>query len=271
MSFCRQATAASEFTLVVLSGDMKSNAERHWRELGDDDPFFGVLSDPKFLKANLSDESREEFFQSGEQDVQGVYSVIQAKIRQGFHAQRVLDFGCGVGRLLIPFAKRAHTVVGIDVSPGMLAEAERNLGERGLRNVRLLRSQVIDTLDPGTFDLVHSFIVFQHIPVSDGEILFRKLIRLIAPGGVGAIHLTFSDNRSAVRRAVSALRARSNLAHRLVNVAQGKPFSEPLMQMNRYSMNRIVDMLIDTHCSSVHMDFTEHFGTRGAMIYFEKT
>lgn len=256
---------------MLPSGKMMSNAEKHWQKLGASDPFFAVLSDPKFLRANLNDCSREEFFQSGEQHVQGVYSVIQAKVRQSVQAERVLDFGCGVGRLLIPFARRAQSVVGIDVSSGMLAEAEKNCREQGLQNVRLLQSQEIDTLDPCTFDLVHSVIVFQHIPVSDGEILLRKLIRLIAPGGIGAIHLTFSDNRSALRRAVSALQSRSNLMHGFVNIARGKPFSQPLMEMNRYSMNRTFDMLIDSHCSNLHLDFTDHFGTRGAMIYFEKT
>jgi SAM-dependent methyltransferase len=47
---------------------------------------------------------------------------------------RALDVGCGTGRALEPLLARDWQVVGCDVSPGMLAEAERKFGPR----VRLL-------------------------------------------------------------------------------------------------------------------------------------
>ena len=58
---------------------------------------------------------------------------------------------------------RAERVVGVDVSPSMLAEARRNCDARGARNVELLAADRLGTLAP-EFDLVHSFIVLQHIP-----------------------------------------------------------------------------------------------------------
>src|SRR5438874_1693788 len=36
---------------------------------------------------------------------------------------RLLDLGCGTGRLLVPFAQRGSFVVGVDLSPEMLAVA----------------------------------------------------------------------------------------------------------------------------------------------------
>ena len=48
----------------------------------------------------------------------------------------------------------------------------------------------LDTLAPASFDLIHSYLVFQHIAVSRGELILRKLISLIAKGGMGTIHLT---------------------------------------------------------------------------------
>lgn len=247
-----------------------TRAERDWREWGEKNPLYGVLSDPKYLNANLNDASRDEFFLTGERHVDDVYSVIQSKLRPGFRADRVLDFGCGVGRLLIPFAQRAQVAVGVDISPGMLAEAKKNCAERGVGNARLLQVDEMDSLDPHSFDLVHSFIVFQHIPVAEGERLFSKLVHLLDEDGIGAIHLTFSDAHSAFRRAVFAMRGRSRLMHGLINTMQGKPFAEPAMQMNSYSMNRIFNILFEHQCSNLHVEFTDHTGFRGAMLYFER-
>jgi len=50
--------------------------------------------------------------------------------------RRVLDFGCGIGRLAIALAGEAADVLGLDVSAGMVAEARRRAGDRpGLRFV----------------------------------------------------------------------------------------------------------------------------------------
>jgi len=249
---------------------MTKRTERDWREWGGKNPFYGVLTDPMYLDINLNDEARKEFFLTGERHVEEVYSIIQSKVRPGFRAERVLDFGCGVGRVLIPLAKRAQIAVGVDISPGMLAEAKRKCSECGVTNARLIEAREMDCLDPHSFDLVHSFIVFQHIPTAEGEQLLQNLIKLMAQGGIGVIHLTFADTRSALRRAALALRVRSRLVHGVFNKIQGRSFTWPLMQMNNYSMNRIFNMLIDLHCSNVHMEFTDHGGFRVAMLYFER-
>lgn len=245
--------------------------DRDWDQWGNENPFFGVLSEPKFLSANLNDEALEEFFDSGERHVEHVYSVIQSKIRPDFCAERVLDYGCGVGRLVIPFARRAQIVVGVDVSSGMLARARENCEKRAARAVRLLHLDELDSLDACSFDLVHSLAVFQHIPVARGERLLQKLIALIAEGGVGAINFSFSDTRSLFRRLGRAMRARSGLVHGMFNKIQGRPFSWPMMQMNNYSMSRIFGILMDSHCTNLYVEFSEHGGFRGAMLYFEKS
>jgi SAM-dependent methyltransferase len=128
----------------------------------------------------------------------------------------------------------------------------------------------LDNLADKSFDFVHSFIVFQHIPVREGEQIFRKLGRLLDVGGIGAIHVTYADKRSALRRAVLAIRKRSTLAHYFFNCLQGRSLTNPLMQMNSYSLPHLFDILIDEGCSNLHVDFSDHGGFRGAMLYFEK-
>src|ERR1700731_2493225 len=45
----------------------------------------------------------------------------------------VLDIGCGVGRHAIELAKRGYIVTGVDISRGMLAEADKAAREAGVK------------------------------------------------------------------------------------------------------------------------------------------
>ena len=92
-----------------------------------------------------------------------------------------------VGRVALPMAERFAQVVGVDVSPAMLAEAARNAAAMDLTNLALVGSDVELSEVEGRFDLVHSAITLQHIDVDRG----RRLIELIAPGGFGAIQITY--------------------------------------------------------------------------------
>jgi ubiquinone/menaquinone biosynthesis C-methylase UbiE len=243
---------------------------REWQRWAETEAYFGVLTDEKFLNANLNESSREEFFASGEEHVDHVFATIQEKVRAEFQPVRALDYGCGVGRLVIPLARRCGEVVGVDISQGMLEEARKNCARFGIDSARMVHIDELDSLPPGSLDLVHSYIVFQHIPVAQGEAVLRKLILLLGDGGVGAIQFTFLDTRSAVRRGISFVRWRVGLFHRVMNLLQGKKFSTPPMEMNAYSMSRVFDLLTEMGCSNVHSEFWEHKDFHGAMLYFER-
>jgi SAM-dependent methyltransferase len=62
---------------------------------------------------------------------------------------RVLDIGCGGGRVCLEAQRRGLEVVGIDVSPGALEACRR----RGVRDVRLLGIDDVDA-SLGTFDTI---------------------------------------------------------------------------------------------------------------------
>jgi SAM-dependent methyltransferase len=249
-----------------------ASTDRDWERWGKENPYFGVISHPKYLNANLNDNGLKEFFDSGESHVDHVYRVIHERVKPNFHAVRVLDYGCGAGRLVVPFSKRSQSVVGIDVSPSMVGLARQNCDKFGAVSARLLHVDEMTSLAPASFDLVHSFIVLQHIPPNRGELILRKLTELIVVGGVGAIHFTYCDSRPSTRaRSIKVLRQRVHLVNGLINLVRRRPFLSPNMEMHNYSMNRIFGILIDAHCSNLHVEFTNHAGFRGAMLYFEKS
>ena len=83
------------------------------------------------------------------------------RVRSG---TRVLDVGCGVGRWSRLLAARGAQVTGIDLSPTMIAEAERRAAAQGVSGGCRFRIQDLATLDAGAkFDLVLSVTVLQHI------------------------------------------------------------------------------------------------------------
>lgn len=71
------------------------------------------------------------------------------QLREG---SRVLDAGCGYGRLARPLAERGAVVVGVDQSAQLLAHAERNGGTVPDTKLRYVRQDLRCRLSEGEFD-----------------------------------------------------------------------------------------------------------------------
>lgn len=71
--------------------------------------------------------------------------------------KRVLDLGCGDGRLALGAARYAKSVVGLDIEADLIASARRRARAAGLRNVRFEvgAGQSLPFAD-GSFDVVIS-------------------------------------------------------------------------------------------------------------------
>src|ERR1700732_2454646 len=129
---------AREPTMKDSPLDLSTDGD--WEDWGRRDPYFAVLTDPKYRRDKLTEVAKNEFFDSGRIHVDHVMRIIRRHVDTEFAPKRALDFGCGVGRVLIPLAEVAQEVVGLDVSPSMLQEAKRNCEERGITNAELLAS-----------------------------------------------------------------------------------------------------------------------------------
>jgi 2-polyprenyl-3-methyl-5-hydroxy-6-metoxy-1,4-benzoquinol methylase len=108
--------------------------------------------------------------------IEEVITDVRKHLDKNFVPRKVLDFGCGVGRLLIPLSKLCEEVVGTDVSDSMLAKADKGLKKRDIHNFQLLKSDDDLLLLNGKLDFIHSYIVFQHIPVKRRA---KNLVRLL--------------------------------------------------------------------------------------------
>jgi SAM-dependent methyltransferase len=247
-----------------------NNSDKEWERFGKSDPYFAVLTAPEF-HGRLSETERATFFASGKAHIDAILSIIHERLDPSFAPVRALDFGCGVGRLLLPLSERCRDVTGVDVSPSMLAEARRNCDSAGAKNVTL--AQADDKLSgvTGNFDFVHTYIVLQHIPVDRGERLVRKLAAKLAPGGIGMFHVPYTAGRKRLTsRVFYWLRMRVPGAKWVLNLARGRSVRAPVMQMNVYSVTRLLDTLWDEGCSEMHVRFSDHGGARGVLIFARK-
>jgi 2-polyprenyl-3-methyl-5-hydroxy-6-metoxy-1,4-benzoquinol methylase len=250
---------------------LANNTDQAWERFGRTDPYFAVLTAPEY-HGELSATDRAKFFHSGEVHIDEIFSIIRDRLDPSFSPSRALDFGCGVGRLLLPLAARCQQVTGVDVSPSMLAEARRNCDAAGATRVRLVKGDDrLSELD-GPFDFVHSYIVLQHIPVERGENLVRILASKLSPNGVGMFHATYT---AGTMRGLARLTywARLNVpaANAIVNLLRGRSIHAPIMQMNKYSVTRLLDILYSEGCGEVHVRFSDHGGPRGVLLFARKS
>lgn len=100
-------------------------------------------------------------------------------------ACRALEIGCGLGRMTRWFARDFEEVHGLDVSPAMLEGARQRLRDFPNAHLHLGSGYDLAGLADASFDLVFSYIVFQHIPVRGAiETYVREAARVLKPGGV---------------------------------------------------------------------------------------
>lgn len=111
-----------------------------------------------------------------------------------------LDFGCGAGRLTLPLARRATRVVACDIAPTMLVHARENAHRAGLSNITFIENDELPGLAENQFDFICSMLVLQYIPPQSGYELIRTLLRLLAPSGIAALHVTLERPGGALRR-----------------------------------------------------------------------
>ena len=246
-----------------------SDTDREWEEFGKNDAYYGVITDDKYLMSNLTGENKEEFFETGFIYLDSVLGKIQKHIEPDYKIMKALDFGCGVGRLIIPLAELAENVIGVDVSGSMLNEAKNNCEARSIKNVTLVKSDDSLSLLNDKYDFIHSFIVFQHIPVQRGERIFENLIALLEDGGVCVVHFTYAKSKK-IKKLVPLIKNYIPLAKNFINLIKRRNIFAPQMQMNTYDLNRLFFIMQKSNVCEFYVEYTDHGGELGIMVYFKK-
>ncbi len=106
---------------------------------------------------------------------------------QGFVADqvepgaKVLDVGCGTGALAFRLARRAAEVVGVELSPAMVAYATRRLRAADLHNVSFQLGDagtVLASRPDGSFDIATMVLVLHEMPWETRGRVLREATRV---------------------------------------------------------------------------------------------
>jgi 2-polyprenyl-3-methyl-5-hydroxy-6-metoxy-1,4-benzoquinol methylase len=162
---------------------------REWRKFGDERPHWSVLTGDEYLPENIG-ATMDQFYASGLADVNRLLKGVE---RSGLPTDRfgkVLDFGCGVGRLVLALAPRSKNVTGVDISPAHIELGRERTLYAGCSNVDFVAISSIDDLEQFLdFDLITSYLVIQHNPPPVQLAIVRKLLSALAPGGLAVLQV----------------------------------------------------------------------------------
>ena len=243
------------------------STDDYWERVASTEPYWGVLTEDKYRSGNMTAEDRQLFFQSGERHVAHVFGTIRRHLKPDFKPKTALDFGCGVGRVVIPMSRQVARTVGVDIAPSMLLEAKNNCKERGIGNVELLQAGQGQDLLPRhcRFDFVHSVLVLQHIPVARGVQIFKRLLDHLEDDGIAAVHFVcwMKPRWPALR----ALRNHLSFGDRIWEARLKLPSR---MQMHSYDLNTLLLIIRETRMRSFHVEIVDDQAALGAMLYLRK-
>jgi len=97
---------------------------------------------------------------------------------------RVLELGCGVGRIGLEIAPKVLHWEGADISANMLDVARKRLAsQNNVGFTELRRSQLVG-LGDASFDKAYCVAVFIHMDKEDFFLYLQELARVLKPGGV---------------------------------------------------------------------------------------
>jgi ubiquinone/menaquinone biosynthesis C-methylase UbiE len=121
---------------------------------------------------------------------------------------RVLDIGCGPGRVAIPIAKRVTDgqVVAVDMQPGMLERAQEKARRDAVTNIRFVQAYAGEgKLERNHFDRALLVAVLGEIPNQTAAL--NEIFASLKPGGILSVTETIFDPHFQSRKAVEQLAA----------------------------------------------------------------
>lgn len=153
--------------------------QHNWDQFGRNDPMWAILT-----RSDRQDRQWDpaEFFAMGHRHVLQVLDRLHALgYRPG--CGRALDFGCGIGRLSQALCPHFDHVLGLDIAPSMIAQAERWNRFPSKCSYRANPAADLSSLETASFDFVISLLTLQHMRPEFSSAYIREFFRVVKPGG----------------------------------------------------------------------------------------
>ena len=148
----------------------------------------------KYWIATEDYQNEEVFTQSGQMTAEAILAKLGAFHRSTWTG---LDIGCGIGRVLKPLSPHFHRLIGVDVSAEMINKSKDWLREAP--NVDTFETSGVDLslFPPRHFDLVYSYVAFQHMPRPVFERYLEEINRVLKTQGYLLFQIPIGSHQDA--------------------------------------------------------------------------
>lgn len=154
--------------------------QNNWDIFGKTDPLWAILTDSE-KRNNQWDVN--EFFRTGEEEIIGVMNYIDS-LHISLSRNKVLDFGCGVGRLTQGLCLYFDQCYGVDIAPSMIELAEKYNRYRRKCSYYINSAQDLSLFENNSFNFIYSNIVLQHMEPKYSKNFIKEFIRVLAGDGL---------------------------------------------------------------------------------------
>lgn len=166
-----------------------------WDKKARVNPLYAVMSDKVFMDApadNFSQEQLDLFFAKGERIFSYALNPILTRLSPDKNNFRILEYGCGMGRILKSIYSNGFCCAGIDISETMLKWCYKLVPE--VKELYLLQPNKKSEYPSRSADLVFSYAVLQHIDrLTDYVAAIKEMDRCLKPGGILLIQANCAD------------------------------------------------------------------------------
>lgn len=175
------------FIEKIIPNRSISSSKKLWNKLADENHRYYIVS-----KKGRGIDS-EEFRKTGLENYNDIIKSDAFLLDElGFYnGKKVLEIGCGIGRMTEFFANDFEDAYGIDISEKMIEEGKKYLAHLNSNKIHLIATDGVNyPFENNFFDLVFSYIVFQHMPSK--EVVKKNLeevFRVLNPNGIAKIQL----------------------------------------------------------------------------------
>ena len=120
--------------------------------------------------------------------------------------ERILDVGCGDGRVTAAIAERVPqgSVLGVDQSHNMVAFASNHFGRSDYPNLHFEVADACSLPYQSEFDLVVSFNALHWVP--EQELALRSVRAALKPGGRAALRFVPAGERESIEAVIEKVR-----------------------------------------------------------------